>query len=234
VQDWKDITDKNVLKSAPFNKILHLSFKRNNDVIHYGTTSFVTKDLLVTARHCVDNQENLEYIELGLPSLKNKWVRLNKNDYKIYYYTELFNKSEYDISLVRIINKQKLKLLYYGNFEIEDSLNNIIRECDINISGFPFNKFAINSTAPDTLVNRRLSSTLAEYNGGNTMIGYPLCTCSGDSGGPIWTRKENRYFIIGVNQGSKSHQEGFLNPNLNIGVYINNKVVEWIRSVTAM
>lgn len=232
-QDWNDIADKNLLKLSPFNKILHLSFKRKNDVTHYGTTSFVSKDLLLTARHCVDNQENLEYIELNLPSFGNKWVKLNKNDYKIYYYTERFNKDEYDIALIRIINKPKLKLLYYGHFEIAENVKNIMSKHDVNISGFPFKKFAINSTAPDTLVDRKLSSDLVEYNSSNTMIGLPICTCNGDSGGPIWIRSANNYFIVGVYHGSKSKEQGFINPNLNIGVYIGDKVAEWIKNVKA-
>ncbi len=179
-----------------------MSFKRKNDVSHYGTTSFVSKDLLLTARHCVDRQEDLEYIELSLPTFKNNWVRLNTKDYKIYYYTEYFNKAEYDIALVRIINKQKLKILYSGHFEIADSLNSGIRNLDVNISGFPFIKFAINSTAPDTLVNRRLPLDLVEFNTSNTMIGLPACICNGDSGGPIWIRNGNRYLIVGVYHGS--------------------------------
>jgi hypothetical protein len=149
---WDEISSDKLLKSTPFNKIFHLSFKRHNDIPHYGTASFVSEDLLVTARHCVHHQQNLEYLELTSASVKNRWVRLNKKDFKIYYYTEKVDSRANDIALIRIINQQKLKLLYSGHFELTDGNYDSVKE--INITGFPYIKFAINSISPDTLVNR--------------------------------------------------------------------------------
>jgi V8-like Glu-specific endopeptidase len=232
--EWQDIIDKSLLKSAPFNKILHLSFKRKNDIKHYGTASFVSKDLLMTARHVVAFQEILEYIELNIPSSKNQWVRLDKKDYEIYCYTEHFKKREDDIALLRIINKQKLKQLYSGHFEVADSISSTMNN-DVNLTGFPFIKFAINSTAPDTLVNRSLPYNLLELNTSKTLVGLPICTCSGDSGAPIWISSGDQYFILGVCEGSGSNDKelGLKNPNLNIGILINNDVVKWIRTIEA-
>ncbi len=230
-QDWNDISNKRLLKLSPFNRILHLSFKRKDDINRYGTACFISKDLLITARHCVDQEKSLEYLELNLPSLTNNWVRLNKKDYKIYYYTELFNKREYDIALIKVINKQKLSILYHGHFNIVDSPKIIISNCDVSVSGFPSNKFAINSAAPDTLVNRKLSAELIEFNSSNNMIGYPTCTCNGDSGAPIWVKNGNEYFIVGVHCGPASKEEGFVNLNLNVGVFLGSEVSKWIKSV---
>lgn len=229
-EDWRVISNAALAQTSPFNKVLHLGLKQENDIKRYGTVSFISNNILITTRHCVDKKESLEYIELYSP-FKKKWIKINKNEYEVYYYTPEFQAFENDIALIKIISKIKLQSLYRGHFAVlENGLDKDLEKPNVNISGFPCTKFAINSTAPDTLVNRSTSSTLFELNPVKNMIGYPLCMCSGDSGGPIWYQADGEYYIIGVNQGSKSDEQGFDNVALNTGVYINEQVKEWIDS----
>lgn len=231
-EDWQVISNAALVQTSPFNRVLHFSFKQKNDIKHYATVSFISNDILITARHCVNEKEQLEYIELYSP-FKNNWIKLNKNEYEVYYYTPEFKGFENDIALIKITNKLKLKSLYQGHFKVIDNgLGRNIEKFSVNISGFPCIKFAINSTAPDTLVNRSTSSTLFKLNLAKNMIGYPICICAGDSGGPIWYKADGgEYYIIGVHQGSNSNEQEFEDINLNIGVYINEKVKQWIDSI---
>ncbi len=73
-----------------------------------------------------------------------------------------------------------------------------------------------------------------EFNPLGNMIGLPICVCNGESGGPIWIKNQNRYYILGVHQGSKAIEQGFKNPNLNIAVFINDDVSKWIKSIAAI
>lgn len=230
-EDWQIISNAGLVQTSPFNRVLHFSVKQKNDIKHYATVSFISNDILITARHCVNEKEQLEYIEL-YAAFKKKWIKFIKNEYEVFYYTPEFKGFENDIALIKIKNKLKLQLLYRGHFKvIENGLNRSIEKFTINNSGFPCIKFAINSTAPDTLVNRSTSSTMFKLNLAKNMIGYPPCMCSGDSGGPIWYQADGDYYIIGVHQGSKSNEQGFEDISLNIGVYINEKVKQWINSI---
>ncbi len=229
--DYKrqDIIDKSLLGSAPFNSILHLCFKRKDDIKHYGTASFISKNLIVTARHILDIEENLEYIELNIPSSNNQWVRLDRKDYKIYYYTQHFDNRESDIALLKIINNQKLKLLYHGHFKLIDSTDSITAS-EVNLTGFPFTKFAIKSITPDTLMNRSISFDYLQFNTSKRLIGLPIRVCSGDSGGPLWIKSGSNYFILGVCGSATAKEMGFKNPDLNIFTSINNEILKWIQA----
>jgi V8-like Glu-specific endopeptidase len=204
----------------------------NTQKKRYATVSFISKDVLITARHCVHNKEQLDYLEFFSPE-KEEWIKLSPNEYQVYYYTEKFSGFENDLALIKIICKKKLKYLYKGHFSISEVVfKTNTANFLINSSGYPCVKFAINSTAPDTLINRTTSSAFVELNPTGSMIGHSLCMCSGDSGGPIWYQTgDGQYCVIGVNQGSKSNEQGFQNHNLNIGVYINQNVKLWIDSI---
>lgn len=229
--DWQIISNAASVKTSPFNRVLHFCLKQKDDIKHYATASFISSNMLITARHCVSDKEQLEYIELYSP-FKRNWIKFNKNEYEVYYYTPEFKGFENDIALIKITNKLKLQSLYRFHFKvIENGLDKNIEKFIVNSSGFPCIKFAINSAAPDTLVNRFTSSTLFKLNPAKNMIGYPLCMCSGDSGGPIWYEADGEYYIIGVHQGSKSNEQGFEDISLNIGVYINERVKQWIDSI---
>lgn len=230
VASSNDMIDTKLLKIAPYNNIFHLGIKWKNDVVRYGVASFISKDVLVTARHCVDKKENLEYIELTLPSFNNQWIVLKPEDYKIYYYTPQLQSFESDIALIRVTNKSKLKMLYRSHFKLETKTIHKIENLEINVSGYPFNKFAINSIHSDTLVNRVFSGRHVELNSTNTMAGFPACLCSGDSGGPVWYKRQGSFYLFAVSQGSKAGEAGFKNSNLNISVLISSKS-KWFRSI---
>ncbi len=162
--NWKNIPQGPLRHTAPFNMILHLSTKRKNEAKHYATASFIAEDLLLTARHTVMNNDQLEFIEL-YSNLKLKWIKLNKNDFEVYYYTQEFMKFEQDIVVIRIVNKLKLSFIYQGNFKlVENGLGKRTGKDSINVSGYPCVRFAIKSFKPDTLVTRSALSDLFVLN----------------------------------------------------------------------
>ncbi|MGI8952267.1 MAG: trypsin-like serine peptidase [Chitinophagaceae bacterium] len=228
------ILDYRVFK-APYNKILHLGVKRYNDIEHFCTVYFITDNLLITTRHCINNNDLINYIELCLPSIKkDKWIKLDSNEYKIYYYSENFSSRDKDIALIKITDKQKLKLLYEGNFEIADSVlwikKNMIYQ--VKTAGFPCDKFSINSRSFDTLVVSSTNTDSIIINDNQTLMGYAMCSCPGDSGAPIWIQTDEHYYIIATSQGSAPGVSGFEDMNSNVGVLINDNIKNWIKSIS--
>ncbi len=85
--------------------------------------------------------------------------------------------------------------------------------------------------APDTLLNRSISCDYLQLNTSKTLIGLPFRVCSGDSGGPLWIKSDNNYFILGACGSAMAKEMGFTNPNLNIFTSINNEVLKWILTI---
>lgn len=226
-----DIFENYKLKDTPFNNVLQLSVKQINDIKHYSTTSFISSNCLITARHCVEYRDAVEFIELRTNKKNNEWIILNRSDFEIYYYSDTFKQFDHDLAIIKILNKTKLKSIYNYSF----SVNNIHIPSDqttIFLAGYPFNKFSINSTLPDTLVCRKTTFSQIEFNQSKMMMGYPMCTCPGDSGAPIWVELNDSFYILGIHQGSRSNEKGFSNSLLNVGVFFTPEVISWILSVT--
>ena len=161
----------------------------------------------------------------------NKWIILNKSDFEIHYYSDTFKQFDHDLAIIKILNKTKLKSIYNYSFKV-NNMDIPIDQTTIFLAGYPFKKFSFNSTLPDTLVCRTTTFSQLEFNQSKMMMGYPLCTCPGDSGAPIWVELNDSFYILGIHQGSRSKEKGFSNALLNVGVFFTPEVISWILSVT--
>lgn len=225
------------IKQSPFNKILHYAIKLNGiDRKRHCTAFFIDTDIIMTCFHCTINDKNINYIELTLPSTqKDNWIKLEKTEFNIYSYQERFS-TETDIVIIKLKNKQKLKLLYKGHFEIADS--NIITDktpYTVHLTGFPCDKFSTDVTSPDTLVDRNTALASIEFNTAKTLVGHPMYSCRGESGSPLWIEINNKQYVIAVNQGRFTQlAAGFgSHADLNTAVLINEDVKRWIQSIQA-
>jgi V8-like Glu-specific endopeptidase len=221
-------------KQAPYNKILHYGVKYNPiDKIRHSTVSFISPTFLLVSHHAVFYKDSINFIELALPSSqKDKWVRFAKNDFVIYYYKEDFN-SQTDIAAIKLINPDKVKLLYRGHFEIGDtSLLNSADVQKIHFTGFPCSKFSIFKKNPDTLLERVTDIHEVQINQNNTFIGHKMYSCFGDSGSPLWIEANEKYYLIAVNEGLKAQTTNFSRGDVKmVGVLINADVKKWLTSI---
>ena len=63
------------------------------------------------------------------------------------------------------------------------------------------------------------------------LIGYPMYTCTGDSGAPLWFNENGRFYLIGVHHGGNAGHRDYENTDYNISVYFNKEVIEWVFSI---
>lgn len=226
----EDIFEIQELSLRPFDNIFQMSVKYDGGIRRYSTISFISENCMVTNRHCLEYFDKIELIEVGkLSGTKVKWFVFDKSDFEILYYGSTFSSFDYDLALIKINNTNKLKKIFKSSFSLMKK--DLFEKCQVvKVSGYPFIKFAINSKAPDTLVCRSIEYDQVEFNKNRTMIGYPLCTCPGDSGAPIWFEYGSKFYIIGIHQGSRSGEKGFINRQLNVGIFFNDDVTDWILS----
>lgn len=228
------LTDSNLLRS-PFNMVLHLGVKfENNDHEFYSTASFISNSTLLTARHCVIySGATIQFIELCLSTTEgDRWIKLSSNDYKIYAYEKKsevhLSEQEEDIALIKISNPEKLRALHRKHFSISDSaFVNSKKLYDLHLTGFPCSQFSMDKYPHDTLVDRSATDSiqLATY---QDLIGFKLSACPGDSGGPIWVKFNNQYYILGIYVSPNFMQHNGIDKKTNIGVLISNQVKKWI------
>jgi V8-like Glu-specific endopeptidase len=232
-----DLVDTN-LQMPPFNMVLHLGVKfRDNDHEFYSTASFISSNILLTARHCVTYPgDTIQFIELCLSSPgKDKWIKLTANDFKIYEYEKKsephIREQEEDIALIKILNKTKLQALYKKPFSLPDSTFLSVKKLyEIHLTGFPCSKFSINKYSHDTLVDRSATDSIQKATN-QDLLGFTLCFCAGDSGGPIWIKSNNQFYIIAIAESPNFRSYQGIDKNKNIGVLISNQTVNWIKSI---
>jgi len=63
------------------------------------------------------------------------------------------------------------------------------------------------------------------------LIGFALCACSGDSGGPIWVKSGNQYYVLGIYVSPNFMKYKGIDKNKNIGVMMSSQVKNWIKSI---
>ena len=164
--------------------------------------------------------------------IANKWVLLNKSDFKIFYYTERLTTFSVDVSVIRITNREKLKMIYTSHFKL--GVNIDTSQVDsLHMAGYPFKKFAINSPAPDTMVTRVVAFKDAEYNSTKTMIALPVCSCPGDSGGPVWLEFKASYYLLGIFQGAGWEEQAPDNSRRSTAVFLYKEMASWISDIVA-
>lgn len=219
----------NQLLAKPFNNVLHIGVKRFGMGETWGTVSFVDNSTLITAQHVLLERKLIRYIELCAPTpTGDNWITLYKDDFDIYFYQASFNTNT-DVALIRIRNKDKLQKLYRGHFSLA-ILPNLTPATKINLTGFPCD-MAGGYPAPDTLSTKSCIAKDLLYNSDKTLVGYPMFTCTGDSGSPLWYEKDGINYVVGIHHGGNEDREGFQQTDVNISVLINKSIMEWYASI---
>ena len=230
---WQDIIGSETFKE-PFTSIVHLGMKWVNDEReHYGTASFIARNCLITARHCVFDSINVEYIDVRVPGLTaDKWVRFNKGSFIIHYYKTTSPDIADDIAIIQLLNKNENEKVYKSQFQIADFNTKNNDTLIVNASGFPCLRFCFSGNCMDTLINRTAHAYEAEINAARNCARVPVSSCRGDSGGPVWYKLNGQYFLMGIMQGGSFVMASLKNlPDNTMVILIDADKVKWIQSV---
>lgn len=230
---WQNIIDTVTFKK-PYTSIIHIGFKRSTDNReHYCSASFIAKNFMITAMHCMVDTANIEYLDLKIPDIRSyKWIRFYKGEFEIFYYPGWRDSAASDIALLKIKNTKKASQVYRSHFVLADFNIDKHDSLTINISGFPCLRFCYTGNCMDTLVNRYADKNDIKINTAGSCLQIPRSTCPGDSGSPVWYASAGQYFIIGITRGGCMESEGLHElPDHTMAVMINADKIKWIQSV---
>ncbi|WP_269235021.1 trypsin-like serine peptidase [Flavobacterium flavigenum] len=213
----------NELGVQPYNAVTHLFVKRMYSDFHPSTASFIRKDVLITANHCLIRSPFISKIKMSISGVV---VELKKRDFKIYHYhRSLFHKKSKDIAILVLTSQgvEKIESLKYSFFDAYAFNNSTQENLKIHLTGFPCDR-------QDKLVDKFCSFRELKSSNNAVTVGYPnLFTCKGDSGAPLWYEDNGYFKLISIHHGGNDFG-AFGTDAVNIGTKITDDVITWINS----
>jgi V8-like Glu-specific endopeptidase len=223
--------------SYPFNCLVHIETNRKYGVARvakwkadWGTGTFISDDCILTAHHVLLYPTWLKEIKLANPhpaTKEDKWVTFNENDFQLNFYKPYRSQGNYeaisnDIAILKITNKEKLKQIYKANIPCT-KINDSTEVQQFHLSGYP-SYFAASKGHYDTLITRTASNKDVNITTDSNFIFYPLFSCSGDSGAPIWVVKNSTAYVVGVHHGGYDDTH-------NEAVRLDDDMLRWINRI---
>lgn len=219
-EEWKKnrlVLNGDEIKLDPYNSIIKFTVKRWYHFFHdgfSGTGSFIKENMMVTAKHNVINK--------GITKISyrvgEKNIVLKKKDFKIFLYKGKSKGVENDIAIIKITTPSKYaKRVTFFKHSIKHDLDNKT----LYLSGFPCD-------SEGELIEKKTLYSKIKINERNTIIGYPMYTCQGDSGAPLWYKNRGEYIVVGVHHGGNENIIGFVEEKLNVAAFFNENVISWI------
>jgi V8-like Glu-specific endopeptidase len=213
-------------EQAPYNGIVHIGKNNGED---WGTGSFISDSVLITARHVALGLRNLELIQYTATGIHDIYFR--SSEYEVIYDRAHRHSINHEVALIRFKDKSKIKPLVHTIFLLRNYMElwpSI--QSDVYLTGYPFDKADANQNRKpfvvDTLADKHIVKDSLQFSDDHTMVGYPLYTCSGDSGAPLWVRIGNSYYIIGIHYG---YAPGWVqDTDYNLSTLINKPEMDWI------
>ena len=222
VDEWKNerlVVDTELGTRNPYNSIINVHIKRWYNSGFYGTASFINNSTIITAHHNLVRKGHITKITYVI---NGETVILKKKDFKIQHYKKKY-KINSDIAIIKILNPNKIKEVQSHLKISEDIVKNI--SSNIHLTGFPCD------SDDDEMLDKNTSFNSLKIDSSEKLIGYPLYTCTGDSGAPLWVYQDNSYYLIGIHHGGNEGNIEFKDSLYNISVYLNKNVINWINSI---
>lgn len=202
------------LQQAPFSFILHQEIKRGGT--NYSTGSFISPDMLITAHHNVFQPGFIRKLSFCNKSIDPQhWVTFKRKEVEIFTFSSA--QAPTDIAIIKFKSPAKIRELYRGHFNV-GSFGETGDSAVFHLAGFPCDR-------PDTLVEKSVTTHRIRLHENQTLIGYQMYTCTGDSGAPLWYSHENSPTIVGIHHGGCERN---FSTDWNCSAQITSNVVAWI------
>lgn len=228
----RSFVESEVLNFKPYNSIVHINVRGLKK--SWGTATFIDENTLITARHVVDKWllnkiivyknifENGKIKTIEVTLLKEDMIIKNAPRKKGNYFSD-------DISLIILseTGRSKLKPIYSGSIEVTNyKLLDLHPDQIVTLTGYPVDLAESGMDHSDILSNKSTSIKELIFPKEYELVGYPLFTCSGDSGAPLWVKVMDKYYIIGIHHGGPEGVKDFTPNELNASALIPEE--DWI------
>lgn len=199
IEDWEN-----------YKSIVHLKTDLNDELVNC-TGTIISKNIILTAAHCVYNQKlniKAKSAKIFFRQDNNKFLEYKSINIKIHPEYLTNNNKRYDIGLIKIKNNNTISNEMNNNSYVE--LIEDLGNRGIQIIGYPADK--INESTITLWSDKGI--VFSEENG---ILSYKIDTTSGQSGAPILLENGN---VVGI------HTSG--NKKINYGVHITKDILKWI------
>ena len=220
--EWKNervVVAAELDEQNPYNSIINIHVKRWYNSGFYSTASFINNSTIITAHHNLLRRSHIKRITY---TINGETVELKRRDFEIHYYQRKYRTNS-DIAIIKITNLNKIKEVQTNMKISVDILNNT--DSNVHLTGFPCD------SEDDNMIDKQASASSLKLDSSAKLIGYPLYTCTGDSGAPLWVMHDNSHYLIGIHHGGNEGNQEFHNISYNISTYLNKDVINWINSV---
>ncbi|ASE62115.1 hypothetical protein CEQ15_11735 [Chryseobacterium indologenes] len=222
----RSFVESEVLNLKPYNAIVHINVRGLKK--SWGTATFINENTLITARHVVDKWllnkiivyknlfENGKIKTIEVTLLKEDIIIKNAPRKKGSYFSD-------DISLIILseTGRNKLQPIYSGSLEVTNyKLLDLHPDEIVSLTGYPVDLAESGIDHSDILSNKSTTFKELIFPKEYELVGYPLFTCSGDSGAPLWVKVKDKYYIIGIHHGGPEGVKEFTPIELNASALI--------------
>jgi V8-like Glu-specific endopeptidase len=221
-----------VSDAAPYRYICHLIVHRTYGGPYPSTGFFVDNDLILSAGHSLGERKGLFRNKIHKVRIKVFEYFENGTRHQTLIDTTIFRSGIDGIGKNPNYKGRKGNIEFdYGYLKLKKSFETIgdcfelvlysdtIKDDDtIHITGYPGDKQTVKdgSLWDKSVKARRIDSE------GN-ILKYDMYTYEGDSGAPIWVKKGNKYFVVGI------HNTGF--KTYNGGAKVTQTMLDFLKKV---
>lgn len=210
------------MQSTPFGAIAQL-YRTKVCTKVLGTVSFVNDSFLLGSAHYIHAKKLINKIKLKRRNETGKEIEITfkRGEFEIIPNLN-HNVSRFDFTVIKVKDISKLQEFFKGSFNIAtyNSLASLAID-SVHLTGYPFDYKGL-------LIEKASKFSSLKIGSDEEIIGYPMFSCSGDSGAPLWVNFNDKYYLIGVHHGGNENNLDFTPLQYNVASVISDTSLGWI------
>ncbi len=211
------------MQSAPFGAIAQL-YRTKVLTKVLGTVSFVNDSFLLGSAHYIQAKKLINKITLKRKNETDKTIEVTfkKDEFEIIPNIN-HNVIRFDFTVIKVKNIRKLQEFFKGSFNLAtyNSLESLPID-SVHLTGYPYDD------SLSRLIEKASNFSTLKVGSDKEIIGYPMFSCSGDSGAPLWVKYNDKYYLIGVHHGGNEGNLDFTRLQYNVASVISDTSLGWI------